>query len=303
MNNKTISRKNNTEVLLMRRFFSLIKWQEMFLILLGCVIYSIGANVFIIHNKIAPGGATGIATMLNYLFNLPVGVIIIIINIPLFLLAKKVMSIEILIKNFFATFLLSVSVDALSFLPVYSQDRLLACLFGGLLSGIGLGIVYSIGLSTGGSDLAARLIKQKLTHYSLGQLILALDAVVITAATFVFRDITSSMYSIIAIFISTKVIDALLNGYDNAKIALIISGKAEEISKQAITELERTTTRLLAKGGFSGINKEIVMCVVRRQELYRIKRIVEALDDNAFMIVMDAGEVLGLGFKEIEENY
>lgn len=286
----------------MKRYFSFYNLKDFLSVAIGCMIYGISSNIFIIPNHIAPGGATGLSVIANYLFHVPVGTMIIVFNIPLFILSQKMLGKTFLFRTITATILLSVFVDLFVFLPHYTGDRLVAGLFGGAFGGIGLGIVFSRGVMTGGSDLLARIIKRKAHNITLGQLILIIDAFVITLAAFAFKDITAALYAVISIFVSTKAIDSVLSGFDTAKTAIIVTSKKDEISKGIISGLGRTATILDAVGAYSNDKRSMLFCVVRRHEFYKLKKMVNLLDDKAFVMVMDTSEVLGLGFKEEYED-
>ncbi len=285
-------------VIILKKYFPFLKLSELLVITLGCAIYGISANIFIIPNHIAPGGATGLSIVINYLTKAPVGVMIILLNIPLFFFSKRMLGKTFLLKTIIATVLFSVFVDIFVFLPSYTNDKLIASLFGGAFGGIGFGLVYSKGIMTGGSDLLARLLKRKLPFISLGEFIFIIDVLVITIATITFKNITSAFYSIIALFISTRVIDAVLTGVDKAKAVLIISTNAKSISKEIINKLSRTATLIDGVGTYTNEQRQVLLCAVRRYELYKLKNIVHFFDKNAFVIVFDVGEVLGLGFKD-----
>jgi len=265
--------------------------------LAGGIIYSLSLNTFLAPNLIAPGGASGLATIINYIFGLPIGIMYFVINIPLFLWGRKILGREFLIKTLVVTIALSVMTDILSFLPVYENDRLLASIFGGALNGFALGIVFARGATSGGSDLLARIIRVKKPHLTMGELVLYIDAFVIILSAIVFKNIESGFYAFITIYISTHVIDSILIGLDVAKIIYIISDKNEQIAKRIIEEIGRGATLLSGKGFFTGLERPVLFIAVKKYQIYSVKRIVRETDGNAFMIFTDATEVLGEGFK------
>ncbi len=271
--------------------------REALLILFGSVCYSVAIDVFIAPNKVALGGASGLATAFNYLTGFPIGITVLILNIPLFIVGSRKLGFKFLIKTMVATVVLSLAMDGLTFLPVYGGDRLLASVFGGVLSGLGLGLVFTAGATTGGSDLAGRLLHIHFPHISMGKLILVIDFLVIIVAVVAFRDVESSFYSIIAIFISSKLVDSILNGLDHAKVAYIISDHGEEISAAVIRETRHSVTVLPGKGFYSNSDKPVLLCVVKPYEIGKLKELVRGCDEKAFMILSDASEVLGEGFK------
>lgn len=282
----------------MKAYLKVFKPKEIFVVIMGCSIYGVSANFFIIPNHIAPGGATGLSVIINYLTNISVGAMIVLLNLPLFFLSKKMLGKLFFIKTFITTLLFSFFVDFFAFLPSYTEDKLLAAVFGGILGGFGLGLVFTQGVMTGGSDLFARLLKRKFPSFSLGQLILVIDVFVIALAALTFKNLTSALYAIVAIFTSTKVIDIVLTGLDRSKTVLLISDKAREISLEIIGKLGRTATFLDMVGAYSNSEGKALLCVVRRYELYKLKQIVKESDEKAFFIVFDANEVYGLGFKD-----
>jgi len=184
---------------------------DFFCWLLGCAIYSVSLNMFIAPNRIAPGGVTGVATLLNYVFHTPIGVMILVLNVPLFILGWRYIGLKFILRTAAVTVMLSVVVDATApFIAPYHGDRLLAALIGGVLGGAGLSIVFVRGATTGGTDIAARLLRKKKPHMSMGRVILMIDALLISAAMLVYRSVESGLYSVVFIFVSTRVIDSVL---------------------------------------------------------------------------------------------
>lgn len=271
-------------------------------VIIGTVINAVSVNCFTVPNKIAAGGATGLATVLYYLFNMPVGISIILINIPLFFISFKSLGKTFFAKTAIATLITSIMIDTLVFLPTYTEDRLLASVFGGALSGLGLSFIYMRGIMTGGTDLLARLFKIIYPHMTLGRLLLVFDAMVVFIAALVFKDVTGALYAVIVIFITSKVVDTLLSGIDLAKIAFIVSDKSSEIGDAIIKYLDRGATLLYAKGCYSGIDRPVLFCVVRIHEIFRLRQIVNEIDDKAFVVFSEATEVVGEGFKDITNH-
>jgi len=270
--------------------------KDIIFIILGCAISGLGLNVFIFPNNIAPGGATGAAMILNSFINLSVGIWIILINIPLFIISLKTIGKSFFIKTFIATALLSVFVDLFYFVPYFTQDIFLSAIIGGAINGAGLALVFSRGVMTGGSDLLARLIKIKLPSISLGMLIMIIDGAVVLSAMIVFKNIAQGLYAVISIFVSSKIIDAVLLGTERAKTALIITDNAEEVYENIISDLKHSATIMDAKGGYTKKDKSVVLCAVKRYEIYKLKDIVVQTDKNAFVVVFDAAEIVGEGF-------
>lgn len=271
-------------------------------IVFGGIIYAVSVNCFTVPNKIAAGGATGLATVLYYLFKFPVGISIIMINVPLFLVSYKKLGRLFFIKTAIATFVTSIEIDMLASLPHYTEDRLLASVFGAVLAGIGLSFIFMRGIMTGGSDLLARLFKKRYPHMTLGRLLLIIDALVVIIAAIFFKDITGALYAVIVIYITSKVVDALLGGLDIGKVAYIISDKHAEICGAIIKNLDRGATMLYGRGCYSGTDRPVLLCAIRIHEVFRLKTLVREIDPNAFIIFTDATEVIGEGFKDITKD-
>ncbi|MCI9457994.1 MAG: YitT family protein [Oscillospiraceae bacterium] len=277
-------------------------WDALFF-LLGSLLYAVSVNVFSAPNNIAPGGFTGIATMLNYLFGLPIGITILVMNVPFFILGAVQLGKKFLAKVIAATILSSVVIDLTApFMPAYRGDMMLCCIFGGILSGAGLALIFLRGGATGGTDLIAKLVSKYVRFISLAHLLLIADIVVVLTTIPVYRTIESPLYAFIFIFVTTKVIDMVMYGNDSGtgKMMFIISQKNQEIKKHILEDMDRGVTELKSRGGYSGIEGEVLLCAVRRGEMHRTLDIVKKADDRAFVIVGDAHEITGEGFKEGE---
>lgn len=273
--------------------------------LIGSLLFAISVNVFTAPNDIAPGGLTGAATLMSYLWGTPIGTGIIVMNIPIFIWGIVEVGCRFILKTAAATVISSLAIDLTApFLQAYRGDMMLASLFGGLLAGLGLGLIFMRGGTTGGTDLVANLIGRHLRHISFGKLILTVDLVIVVISAFVYRNLESPLYAIIVIFVTSKVVDAVLYGTDsgNGKMMFIISPKNEEIAKEILSQLDRGVTALKSRGGYSGIEGEVLLCAVRRQEVYKTHDIVYSIDPNAFIIAGDAGDITGEGFREIKKE-
>lgn len=271
-------------------------------IILGTACYALGIHMFTSPNNIAPGGVTGISTLIHYLFNFPIGLTVNLINIPLLILAYKFLGKNFVIKTLVSTVLFSIFVDFLyARIPVYSGDVLLAAIFGGLLLGTGLAIVFMRDGSTGGTDITNRILQKKKPHLKLARLVLISDAIVIILAGFVYKNIENVLYALILISVSTKVLDMVLYGLDSGKMVMIISDKTLDIAKKISETLNRGGTIIHGRGVYTNENKDILMCAVRKNQFYKMKKTVYTIDPSAFVIVTDAGEVLGQGFKAIDK--
>ncbi len=266
----------------------------------GSIIFALGIVMFTAPNNIAPGGASGIGTMLHYLFKIPIGVTVIIVNIPLFILSFKKFGKNFLAKSIYATMLTAVLIDTFPHIleKHYIYSPLLAAIFGGVCVGIGVGIIFLRGGTTGGADILAKLLKQKHPHLSMGTLVFMLDAVVVLSTLFVYRSIEVLLYSVILFFVTSRAVDAIIFGAARSKMLLIITTNPKEISERIITEVEHGVTLLPAFGGYTNESKTIILSVVRPNEVTEITSIVKELDNNAFTIITDSNEVLGFGFSK-----
>lgn len=271
---------------------------EVVLFLIGSFIFSLGIALFITPGKIAVGGFTGISIIINHLLSFPVGMTIIVLNIPMFLICAKVFGFKFILKTVVGVLLTSALIDILEIIPPFDISPELNALFGGILQGVGLGLVYSNGFTTGGTDLVLWLLKLKFPNLSSGSILFILDAVVVLVSAVLFKDPQSILFSVIAIFSYTKVLDTILGVGDRANLAFIITDEYEKIADSVTTILGRSVTVFDGKGWFSKRDKTILMCVIDRSQLYTMKKTVYDLDPAAFMILSDAREVIGLGFKE-----
>ena len=271
----------------------------------GALIDAVAVNVFTAPNHIAPGGITGIGTMLNYLFQTPIGMVNMIINIPIVIWAILEIGYKLVAKSIAAIIIFSVAIDTLAlWLPAYDGNPFLAAIFGGVLEGIGLALVFMRGSTTGGTDMIARLLGKHFRHLSMGKLMLAVDLVVIAASALVYQKLESALYAIIAIFVSTRIIDTLLYGTDsgNGKLYFIISKKSDEIRQRILEDIDRGVTIIPIQGGYSGRDGEMLLCAVRRYEVTKINDIIHTADRDAFVIVGEAGEITGEGFRSASSD-
>lgn len=267
-------------------------------ICLGTIIHAVGVDMFIQANKLTTGGITGLAVQLNYLFDLPTGVLVLLMNIPLFILGYFKLGGKFVISTVAATVLSAVFIDLLKmFLPVYEGDYLLVSLFGGALTGFGISLLYLRDSSLGGSDIVCTIINRHFPHFSIGKISLLLNAVVIISAVFVYGSIDSAMYSAIAAFVSSKVVDAVLTGADSGKMLLAVTSVPYLMAAEIHNVAGRGATVVSVSGTYKRDEKYLLLCVAKRFELSKIKRIVKQVDPQAFIIVSDAAEIIGNGFK------
>lgn len=268
--------------------------QAYLIMLLGCLIGSLAYPAFLIPNNIAPGGLTGVATIINYLTGLPVGTVSLAMNLPLFLASYKTMGRSFFIRSFIATVLFSLFIDLIP-LPALTHDMLLGSVFGGLILGIGLGLILRGGATTGGTDMLARMVHKHLSFISVGAYLFIFDFLVIVGAAFTMIP-EAALYALICIAISSKTVDLVMAGFGTAKACFIITTKANEIASHVLNDMERGATLLDATGAYSGKHRHVLICIVSNRETMQLKRIVKQEDPVAFMFVTDTHETLGEGF-------
>ncbi len=275
-----------------------ILW-DIFLWVLGSAAFSVSVNMFSAPNNIVQGGLTGTATLINHLFPfVPIGTAIFIMNIPLFFLAWRKLKSTFLIRTVCATAVFTTLIDIGSLLVMpYTGDKLLSCIFCGVLSGVGLALVFMTGATTGGTDIIAMLIRNKFPRLSMGRIIMFIDFAVVALSFIVYGEIESVMYGIIVIFLSSKVIDTMLYGSDHSKLVLTVTEKSEEILSAIFLEIGRGATVLPVKGGYTRQNKSLIMCAAKKNQIRNILRLVSLRDPAAFTVVCDAGEIMGEGFR------
>lgn len=268
------------------------------ILVIGSGLVALGLSMFTIPNDIAPGGVSGISTALSHIVKMPVGMLMLIFNIPLLVLAWRRLGLKPLAKTFTATILLSFGIDIFSvILPGYTNNMLLASLMGGVVMGAGLGILLSRGISTGGTDLLG-LMLVKLHHgLSMGQLLMLIDTAIVLFAALVFKNIEVALYSLVTLFITSKTIDAIQQGVDHAKVVYIVTTQADALLKRLAQEMGRGVTVLPALGGFTGEAKSVLMTIARRSEVSLTLQVIRELDPCAFTILSDATSVHGEGFK------
>lgn len=267
-------------------------------ILIGSVIGAAAYPTFLIPNNIAPGGLTGVATILNFLAGWPVGVTALVLNIPLFLIGYRTMGKVFAFRSLVATALFTILIDILPLKPV-SEDPLLGTLFGGVVLGIGLGLILRGGATTGGSDMVARMVHRRFNFITVGMFLFALDFLVVLAAA-VFIGGTEALYAMIDIYVCGRVIDAVMVGFGGNKACFVMTDAWQKITGRVLNEIERGCTLLEAKGAYSGTSRPVVMCVMSRQEMTTLKRIVQEEDEKAFMFITEAHEALGEGFSRLD---
>lgn len=265
--------------------------------IIGCILYSVGVNSFAVPNSIAQSGVTGVAVILNHLFSVPVGTVNLLLNIPLLILMWIFLGKKLVARTLWVTVLLSAALDLIAmFIPVYTGDKILASLFCGLLQGSGLGLIMITGATSGGTDIVARLVHKFFPHITIGRVVMLADAVIIAAGMLVFGSIETGLYAIIVIFVSTKVIDSMIYGTGNGKMLMVVTDKADEVSKAIISSSRRGVSIIPAVGAYTGESKNVLICVARKHEISGIIKTIKSIDDKTFIIVSEANEILGEGF-------
>lgn len=264
----------------------------------GCILYSAAIRIFAESNDIAQGGVTGLAMLINYIFpKIPIGVGAFLLNLPLFIVAWKKIGGKFIAKSFLVTVFLSFSIDTISFLPTYTGDKMLSSIFCGVLSGLSMALVFIRGLTTGGTDILAKLIRMRKPQMSMGRLILISDFFVVTLSGFVYGKIESALYSMVLIFVSSYVIDKILFGLTDSRTLLIVTEKPEEISALIMNEMGRGVSIINAEGAYTGKGKKILLSAMLRGEVNRVTKIIAEYDKNAFTIILPSSEIMGEGFE------
>lgn len=267
------------------------------LIAIGVFLMAISLVYFLAPNTIAPGGVTGFAVVVEKTVGIPIYITNLAINIPLFLLGAKALGKSTALKTLYATFLLSLFIKVLQPM-ILTHDLLLSSIFGGVLMGIGLGVVFKFGGTTGGTDLAGSILNKKFPNLSIATFMTIIDFCVVIFAGVVEKNIEISLYSVISMFVIMKVIDMILEGIGYLKGFYIVTTKPEEVSQRLMVEIERGVTALKGKGMYTKEDKDVLLCVVNRAQFTKVKEIVKEVDPFAFIMVSEMSEVLGEGFTD-----
>lgn len=264
----------------------------------GCSITALGISVFLVPNRIAAGGVTGLATVIYSWTGWPVGLVSLALNVPLFLIGFRLIGNAFGLRTLAATLLLSVMIDLFAKIPPVTDDLLLAALAGGALMGLGVGLVFRQDCTTGGTDLAARILHKSIPHISIAQVLLVIDVLVVLAAAISYRSYELALYAVVTLTVTTRIIDSVTVGINFAKAAYVISRRSDEVATTLLEELDRGVTGLQGRGLYTGANREVLVCVLKAREVPRLKRIVAEIDPGAFVYITDAREVFGEGFQE-----
>lgn len=270
---------------------------DMIYLTLGCAIMAIGTAVFLLPNQLSTGGFTGIATIFYYLFHFSMGTVILALNIPFFILAFFKIGKKLVIKSIIGTSLLSLFIDLFEKIPTLTNDRLLACIYGGIFIGLGLALVLKANASTGGTDLITYIARAYKPYMKTSSIIVVVDVIIIGLNVIFFKKVEIGLYSAISIYLMGKMIDIVFEGINFTKMVYIISQKYEEISKEIDKQLQRGSTGIYAKGMYTNTDKMMLMCVGARNEVARMKQIATQIDSKAFIIISNARETWGKGFK------
>jgi uncharacterized membrane-anchored protein YitT (DUF2179 family) len=281
-----------------------------FVIAVGSGVLASGINIFLYPYKIAPGGISGLATIISYMINgfLPLGVLIILLNLPLFIAGLVKLGWKFMFRTLYATIIMSVVIDLTApfmrdlgdfFFKGHETDLILFALFGGLLVGAGMGFIFRMGATTGGTDLLAELVRRSGLNVSMGTAVMIFDALIVILAGIYFQSLLLALYAIIAVIVASKTVDSILEGFNFSKGIFIISTEPEMISQRILKELGRGLTGFQGTGKYTGDRKEILFCVARAKYINDIKLIVKEIDSTAFVVVTNVHEVLGEGFSAL----
>ena len=276
---------------------------KVFVIVLGAFIFGFVFQAFLLPNQIVSGGVTGIAMIINAFTQWPIGLMVIVMNIPLFLIAWRHFGLDFLLGSLLGMGLSSAFVDLFALTGlVLTNEPMLASIIGGVIKGAGLGMIYYYGATTGGIDIVAKLLRQRFSQLNFGTIVLILDAAIIFFYALAIKNYESAMYSIIAMYVVTKVVDLVLYGLDNSCTVQIISEKSEAITRElTFGQVHRGVTILEGEGAYSGKKKHVILCVIKRNQIPELRRTIRDLDKDAFVIVTDAKNVFGRGFENIAE--
>ena len=274
---------------------------DVFFIFWGCMIASLGVNLFLSHAKLLSGGATGVALILEYTAGIPAGIVILIINIPLLLLSYKKLDKSFTIYTTMGMLCLSISLmitKSLTNLINMESDLLIFCIYGGVLCGIGYGMVFLRRGSTGGTDIITMLIRKKYSNFNIGSLGFSLNLIIVIIGAIIFG-IPQALYTIISLFIQSLVLDKMLKGFNRKKLLLILTRKEKEIIEYVIKDLNRGVTSLFAEGEYTHDKKKMLYCIVNSHQMIELKTVIHSIDPGAFITIVDASEVRGKGFFNI----
>lgn len=267
----------------------------------GAFIFSAAVNMFIYPNEISPGGLTGVAAVFEYILLVPMSVSVLVLNIPILVLGFIKFGGGFILRTSVATVFVSLNLSLTEkLLPVFNIDKILAAIFGGILMGVGISLVMLRGATTGGIDIIAKLINNRFRHISVGKIILSVDAVVIILASLAYRNFESALYSVVAMYSASQILDLIVYGTDKGKLIYIITDEPKSICREINVKLKRGVTALKGFGGYTRKEKEVLLCSVRKYEITAVYDIIRTFDPAAFVIVSDAAEITGQGFRKMQ---
>ena len=270
---------------------------ELIYIIIGCIIMAIGISLFLLPNKLSTGGFSGIATIIYYLFNFPLGITMLILNIPLFIFAMIRVGKDTAFKGIIGTILLSTFIDVFDKIRPLTTDKFLACIYGGIFVGIGTAIVLKAHASTGGTDMLTYVIRSYKPHFRTSNLIVIIDIGIVIINVLVFKENEIGLYSAIAIYLMGKMIDIVFEGIYFTKNMFIVSNKYKDIAKEVEEKLARGSTAIYAKGMYTKEKRMMLWCVASRNEVAQIKEIAKKIDPQSFVVISNAREAWGKGFR------
>ena len=284
--------KKKKIILVIRRWL-----KDLLYMVIGCLIMAIGTSLFLLPNQLSSGGFSGIATIIYYLFGFPLGTTMFILNIPLFVIAMIRVGKQATVKGLIGTILLSVFIDMFECYQPLTEDRILACIYGGVFVGIGTAIILKAHASTGGTDMLSYIIRSYRSHFRTANLIVIVDVMIVLLNVIVFKQIEIGLYSAIAIYIMGKMIDIVFEGIYFTKSMFIVSNEYKAIAKEIGEKLDRGSTAIYAKGTYSKEKRMMLWCVASRAEVARIKEIAKQIDPQSFVVISNAREAWGKGFR------
>lgn len=283
---------------------------DVLLCALGSFMYAAGVVLFIEPMQFVPGGVTTLAILINYLVPvLPVGALVFVINVPLFIMSWRAFGFRFIAKTLGCSALLSVFIDVLTplskkyeFLLYSGNEKLLGAIFGGLIMGVGIGIVFLRGATTGGTDIVGRLLRIKFPHVSVGKLVMAGDLVVIALAGIIYRSFETVLFSLVIVFLNSLAVDYVISGRNHSKMIMVMTSKPDEVMRDIMTVIGRGVSVFDAVGGYTGEERKMLMCVVRAHEVAQVRRVIAQYDEKPFIVITDSNEVLGEGFKSYNDT-
>lgn len=268
-------------------------------LIFGATLVGVSVGSVLLPSKLSTGGFTGIATILHYVMKLPASVVLPALNIPIFLLVWKVIGFKYGFRSLVGMIFCSLGIKLGEYFGVLTTEPILAAIYGGILSGLGIALTYRAGGSTGGTDLVAKLVQVKKQHMNLSEILLIVDGIIIATSSIIFNSIEVALYSIVSLYVMTKMLDLVLVGADYSKAVFIITEKDKEISDYMHSVLNRTTTKINAVGTYTNTEKRILLCVVNKKEIPKLKEGILGIDDKAFTIITTVTDAYGQGFKEL----